>query len=185
MAASVIGRAFALDALVGCDLEDALDLDRDVEGQLGHTHSGPGMDTCVTEDIVHELAAAVDHRRRLVEPGSAVDHAEDFHDANDPIERSQPVSCGSEQLQTGEAGGGEGLIDIKITTDFPRDKPRVRDRTMSADVKHVIDENCGNVEPGGRHGCGECDSCRRQSRFMASIAGRRIIDGHNGLAVLG
>ena len=93
MALLVMGRVSVLGELVGCDLKDALDLDRNVERQLGHTYSGAGVDTCVTEHIEHELAAAVDHRWRLIEPGRAIDHSEDLHDANDSIERSQSISC--------------------------------------------------------------------------------------------
>ena len=67
-------------------LDDRLDLDRDVEGQLGRADRRAGVAAGLAPDVEDQLREAVDHGGRLVEAGRAVDEPERLDPARDPVE---------------------------------------------------------------------------------------------------
>ena len=77
------------------DLDDRLDLDRDVERKLGGADRRAGVAAGgIAPDLEHEVGEPVDHGRRLVEAGGALDEAERLDPA---VTRSRsPSSCSSE-----------------------------------------------------------------------------------------
>src|SRR5690606_8558279 len=65
-------------------LDDDLDLTGPVVGH-GETDGAAGVAAGVTEDLQQQIAAAVDHRGRVVEIRGDVDHAEHFDHAHDVV----------------------------------------------------------------------------------------------------
>src|SRR5918996_1030647 len=105
------------------DLDDRLDLDRDVEGQLGHADGGTGMAAGVVEDLHQEVGAAVGDGGHVVEPGGAVDHNQQLHDPADPVERTELGPHGREQGQAAEAcrlgAGGRAQPPAQLSQPHP------------------------------------------------------------------
>src|SRR3954451_16817572 len=82
-----------------------LDLDRDVEGQLGQTDGAARVPAGLAEDLDEQIGATVDDLWRLVEARRDVHHAEHLHDALDAIEITEFGLHRGEDRQRGHASG--------------------------------------------------------------------------------
>src|SRR2546423_12541826 len=77
---SVIGfEPFEIHYVLGLDLGDELDLDRETRGQLVDPDGGPRVATRVAEDLDEQVRRTVGNRRLLVEASGAVDEGSDAH----------------------------------------------------------------------------------------------------------
>src|SRR3954447_13260347 len=99
------------------DLDDGLDLDRDVARQAAHADRRAGVAPPVPEHLDEQVRAAVDHLGLLAESGHGVDHAQQLDDPADPIEVAQLGFHGRDQLEAGHAGVAVGLLDRDILPD--------------------------------------------------------------------
>src|SRR5436190_7639804 len=86
-------------------------------------------------DVEHELAEAVDHRRRLVEAGGAVDHPERLHPAGDAVEVAELGPKRGDDREPGEPGRLRRVLDGDLAADLAGgQRPVAVDRAVAGDV---------------------------------------------------
>src|SRR6478609_8498141 len=99
-------------------LHDRLDLDRDVEGELGRADSRARVIAGLSPHVEYQLREAIDHRGSLAEAGRAVDEPECLHPPRDPVQIAQLLLQRCEDREAGEAGGLVGLLDRHVGVDL-------------------------------------------------------------------
>src|SRR5262245_11954388 len=97
---------------------DTLDFDRDLIGQHRVTDRGAGMPSSVTEHFDKEVGAAVNDLRRLVEIRHRVDHAKQFDDELDAVERTECVAHGSKKPKSDEPSAAVAFIDADVSAEL-------------------------------------------------------------------
>ena len=86
--------------------------------QRNHADGASRADPVIrSPDLRKELRAAVDDLRVIAELGRRVHHAEQLHDADDPIEAAQLRAQRREDRQAGLPGGRAARGDIEIGAD--------------------------------------------------------------------
>src|SRR4051812_24005920 len=115
--------ASALLLFLRLQLEDGFDLDGDVARERSHADGAAGTDAAVgAPNVGEEFAAAVNNFGVIVEIRGSVDHAEDFDEAADAVERAE---FGTERGEDGEAdlpGGGLALVEREVAADDAGDE---------------------------------------------------------------
>src|SRR5271166_5869810 len=87
-------------------LEFPVDLDCNPVRKLGHPDRRARVLAVLrTEQLVEEVRCPVDHLRHPIKPGRCIDHAEQSHDAFDPIEITE---LRLEARQHGQRDGARG-----------------------------------------------------------------------------
>src|SRR6185437_443711 len=85
------------------DLENRLDLDRDVVGQRAHAHGRAGMDAIRAEYFGEQVGAAVDDLGVIGEIGRRVDHAEQLDHPPDGRQVAHLLAGYREEIEPREA----------------------------------------------------------------------------------
>lgn len=107
-----------LQTIRSSDFEDGLDLNRDVSGQGSHADRAAGADPGLwAEDFSKELAATVDDARMVRKIWRAVDHAQDFDHAFDPVQVPEFTSQSGENGEPGLARGELAGLKIQVRAD--------------------------------------------------------------------
>src|SRR5687768_1937847 len=130
----------------GVDLEDHLDFDGDVEGELEHADGGAGVAAAFAEEVDQQLGGAVDDLRLVVKAGGAVDEAEQLDDAADAVEIAESVLDGSQGVEHDELGGGAALLDIEVLAELAdEDALLILNRAVAGDVEQVANLHRADV----------------------------------------
>src|SRR5262249_14791422 len=98
--------------------DDTHELDRDLVRQHDVADRGAGMPSGFTEHFDKEIRAAVNDSRRIIEIRHRVDHAKQFDDEVDAVERTKCVAHGSKKSKSDEASAPVAFIDADLSAEF-------------------------------------------------------------------
>src|SRR5437763_8947272 len=142
--------------MLGCtvlQLEDAFDLDGDLERQRAHPDGGAGVPAALlAEDPDEEVGGAVGDGRLIAELGIRVHEAEQLDDAGDPVELAELGLDRREHVEGDELRGALTLLDGELAAELADEgRAALLERTVARDEEEVPDAHRPNVvADGGR-----------------------------------
>ena len=137
-------------------LKNHLDLDGDVAGEGAHAHGAAGGSAVLAPDFDHQIAETVDDLGVILEIGGAIDHSQNFDDADDPIQAAELFLERRENRQTDLSSGGDPLLFGQIVADSAADQRVVGlQRSVAGDVTQLADDHDWRISAGGFRGFGE------------------------------
>src|SRR4030095_2567069 len=102
-------------------LDLALDLDRNSEGQLGHSYCASRVRAALrTARVDDQVREAVDDGGLAIEARSGIDHAEDPRPRCDAVQRAELALQAAQDRESGEPCGGVRLLERHFAADLSK-----------------------------------------------------------------
>src|SRR5690606_20315339 len=159
------------------DLEDAVDLDRDAEGQRFGADGHAGVLAGLAEDLGHQIRGAVDHPRLFREVGGAVDQPEQLDHTGHAVESSgNRVLDLGQDLERGLARRLVAALDRQVAAALADITGlAVDDRPLAGDVDEMAGDDRADIAAARRKGRRQRDAelvepCRDASAHDAPHA---------------
>ena len=142
------------------NLDDGLNLDRDIKGQFGHPHRGPRPPPGVAEHLHQQVGAAVDDRGSPVKPGRQLTIPKTFTTRR--TRPRLPSSARSTARICRPLSRAASRAVSKLSPPFANpasDQTPVRThRTGTGDEQEITSHNGRNVVPNRHHRCRQFDA---------------------------
>src|SRR6266516_30227 len=104
------------------------------------------MAACFAEHFNKQIGTAVDDFGRVVEIRRGVDHAEQFDDEIDPVERAERIAHGGKETQSDEPRAAVALLDTDVYAKFAGELDAFTvARALPRQIEDVSDEAIGQI----------------------------------------
>ena len=148
----------------GTNFENGFNFDGLVAGKAVHAYGRTGTAAdLLAKNFDQQIRAAIYDPRVILEISLGIDHSQQLHDSDDPVERPQSLLSDGQQIEARQASMLIGILNADIVADFtPMQVTTIVERPLSREKQQVAGApRHGEVRDRRRHGRQADTECRK------------------------